>query len=308
MVEKKFTREISELQTDSQKKGKDISKVKKQIENPKTSEKKVKINKKNVPTLQLKKETEIAMDFATKAYQKFNKIVKSIILFGSVAKQQTSNGSDIDIIIVIDDASIRWDIELIAWYREELDKILKSNPYNKNIHINTVKLTTFWEDLMRGDPVIINVLRYGEELIDFAGFFTPLKSLLISGKIRSTPEAIYNSLQRAPVHILRSKVAELNAIEGLYWAMVDSSHAALIAAKILPPSPEHIGEYLTEHFVNKGMLNVKYIKWYKDLIYIHKQISHGKIKELKGVEVDIWQERTEEFFKVMTQLVDKLIS
>ena len=308
MVEKKFTREISELQTDSQKKGKDISKVKKQIENPKTSEKKVKINKKNVPTLQLKKETEIAMDFATKAYQKFNKIVKSIILFGSVAKQQTSNGSDIDIIIVIDDASIKWDMELIAWYREELDKILKSNPYNKNIHINTVKLTTFWEDLMRGDPVIINVLRYGEELIDFAGFFTPLKSLLISGKIRSTPEAIYNSLQRAPVHILRSKVAELNAIEGLYWAMVDSSHAALIAAKILPPSPEHIGEYLTEHFVNKGMLNVKYIKWYKDLIYIHKQISHGKIKELKGVEVDIWQERTEEFFKVMTQLVDKLIS
>jgi len=267
-----------------------------------------KVNAKKFPTLQLKKESDIAMDFATKSYKKFDKLVKSIILFGSTVKQNDVAGSDIDIIMLIDDVSVDWDQELIAWYREELDKIVRTNPYEKSLHINTIKLSTWWEDLMRGDPVVINILRYGETLIDFAGFFTPLKALLIKGKIKPTPEAIYNCLQRAPVHALRSKASELNAIEGLYWAMVDSSQAALIAAEILPPSPEHIPVSLKDTFVNQGKLKMKYVVWYRDLLYLHKKIIHGDIKDLKGVEIDDWQEKTGEFIKVMAQLVKNIVN
>ncbi|MCX6747258.1 MAG: hypothetical protein NTU63_03960 [Candidatus Pacearchaeota archaeon] len=260
--------------------------------------------KKNYPTLQLKSESEIAMDFATKAYKVFNKMMKSIILFGSSVKQSSVAGSDIDIIVIIDDAAIRWDQELTAWYRQELDRLLRSNPYEKSIHINTIKLTTWWEDLIRGDPVILNILRYGEAMIDLAGFFEPLKNLLINGKIKSTPEAIYNCLQRAPAHFLRSRASELNSIEGLYWAMVDSSHAALIAAGIPPASPEHISVDLKETFVNPGRLKMKYVIWYRDLLFLHKKIAHGEITDLTGVEIDTWQQRTQEFMKVMAQLVN----
>jgi predicted nucleotidyltransferase/uncharacterized protein (UPF0332 family) len=262
---------------------------------------------KKFPTLKIGNRSDIAMDFATKAYKKFNKIVKSIILFGSTTKQTSVAGSDIDIIIVIDDVSINWNSELIAWYREELDKILRANPYKGNLHINTVKLSTWWEDLMRGDPVIINILRYGEAIIDLAGFFEPLKFLLIKGKIKSTPEAIYSCLKRAPIHILRSKTSELNSIEGLYWAMVDSAHAALIAKDVLPPSPEHIPANLKETFVNENRLKMKYVSWYRDLLVLHKKIVHGEISDLKGVEIDRWQERTEEFLKVMAQLVKETL-
>ena len=260
--------------------------------------------KKNYPTLQLKSESEIAMDFATKAYKVFNKMMKSIILFGSSVKQSSVAGSDIDIIVIIDDAAIRWDQELTAWYRQELDRLLRSNPYEKSIHINTIKLTTWWEDLIRGDPVILNILRYGEAMIDLAGFFEPLKNLLINGKIKSTPEAIYNCLQRAPAHFLRSRASELNSIEGLYWAMVDSSHAALIAAGIPPASPEHISVDLKETFVNPGRLKMKYVIWYRDLLFLHKKIAHGEITDLTGVEIDTWQQRTQEFMRVMAQLVN----
>ena len=274
----------------------------------KTSKKKAKqIDEKNIPTLQLKEESEIAMDFAIKVYKKFNKMIKSVILFGSTIKQTAVAGSDIDIIIIIDDVSIRWDQELIVWYREELDKILRDSPYKKDLHINTVKLSTWWEDLLKGDPVVINVLRYGESMIDLAGFFEPLKFLLIQGKIKSTPEAIYNCLQRAPVHIRRSKDSELNAIEGLYWAMVDSAHAALIAAKVVPPSPEHIPINLKETFVDSGKLKMKYVIDYRDLHVLHRKIAHGEISDLKGVEIDMWQEKTEEFVKVMADLVKELI-
>lgn len=266
-----------------------------------------KLSPKDFPTLQLKEEHEIAMDFAVKASRRFNEMAKSIILFGSTVKKEQVAGSDIDIIIIMDDASIRWDQELITWYREELDKLLKANPYQDSLHINTVKLTTWWEDLMRGDPIVINVLRYGEALVDLAGFFNPLKQLLIMGKIKSTPESIYTCLQRAPLHIARSKTAELGAIEGLYWAMVDSAHAALIAANVLPPSPEHIAAELKDNFVSKGKLKMKYVSWYRDLLFLHKDISHRKIKDLKGIEIDDWQKKTEEFVDAMAMLVNEMI-
>ena len=262
---------------------------------------------KNIPTLQLKKETDIAMDFALKAYKTFDKIVKSIVLFGSTAKQTAVTGSDIDIIIIIDDVSINWDQELIAWYREELEKIIRANPYQNALHINTVKLSTWWEDLMRGDPIVVNILRYGEPMVDMAGFFNPLKALLIKGKIKSTPEAIYSALQRAPQHIARSRIAELNSIDGLFWSMVDSAHAALIAANVSPASPEHISGDLKEVFVNAGKLDMKYVVWYRDLLVLHKKISHGEIKNLKGVEIDAWQERAEQFLEAMANLVKDLI-
>lgn len=285
------------------------TKIKKVKKSKKISNKKSngKLDTKKYPTLKLRRERDIAMDFATRAFKKFDKIIKSVVLFGSTVKNTNVTGSDIDIIIIIDDVTINWDQELVAWYREELDKILRSNPYRQELHINTVKLSTWWEDLMRGDPVVINILRYGEPMIDLAGFFNPLKSLLIKGKIRSTPEAIYSALQRAPVHLARSKLAELGAVEGVYWSMVDSAHAALIAANIPPASPEHVPVDLKQTFVDNKMLKMKYVIWYRDVLMIHKKIAHGEIKNLKGVEIDELQDRAEEFLGVMANLVKDLI-
>ena len=304
--------EISKIKSPAKKKVKkekpEKKETKQKIKKQRPKHKRKSINPKNIPSLKLKKETDIAMDFAIKTYKRFDKIVKSIILFGSTAKQETVVGSDIDIIIVIDDVSVSWDQELIAWYREELEKIIKANPYSKELHINTIKLSTWWEDLMKGDPVIINILRYGEAMIDAAGFFNPIKFLLINGKIKSTPEAVYNLIQRSPMHFSRSKASELNCIEGLYWAMVDSAHAALISANVIPPSPEHIPIYLKENFVDSGKLKLKYVTDYRDLLILHKKISHGEITDLKGVEIDSWQEKTEDFMKTMVRLVNDIIS
>lgn len=288
---------------------KNKSKIKKFL-SKKIKSKKTTISKKDIekfPTLNLKKEKDIAMDFATKVYKRYDKIIKAVILFGSTAKNTSVTGSDIDIVILIDDVTINWSQELIAWYRTELDKLIRGNPYEQSLHINTVKLSTWWEDLMRGDPVVLNILRYGEAMIDFAGFFNPIKSLLIQGKIKATPEAIYSALQRAPQHLARSKISEINSIEGLYWAMVDSAHAALIAANIQPASPEHVAVDLKQTLVDNKILDMKYVVWYKDLLMLHKKISHGEIKNLKGVEIDAWQDRTEEFIQVMAQIVKDLI-
>lgn len=276
----------------------------KKFEKTKISDK----SEKEFPSLRLKEDQDIAYDFATKVYEKFGKIIKSIILFGSAAKGKSVKGSDIDIIILLDDCSIQWDAELIAWYREELGKLIKENPYRKPLHINTVRLSVWWNEMMRGEPVILNIIRWGQPLIDFGGFFTPLKVLLSQGKIKSTPEAIYVILQRAPLHMARAKASLLNSIEGLYWAMVDSSHAALIAAKRMPPSPEHIAEMLHDTFVISRLLESKYIGWYRELYTLAHEILHGSRTEISGKELEEWQARTDLFVREMAKIINKIIS
>ena len=280
-------------------------KIKKSLKKPKNSG--VKVLNQKTPTLRLKTERDIAMDFAEKTYKRFDKIIKSIVLFGSQTKGTNVAGSDIDIIIVVDDSTTRFDETLIAWYREELGKLVQQNPYKKDLHINTVKLTTWWQDLARGDPTVINILRYGETLIDFGGFFKPLKILLQEGKIKTTPEATFTCLNRVPGHIMRSRLAEIGAIEGCYWAMIDSAQALLMAIKVLPPSPERITLLLKQYFVDKKLLKMRYVTDLRDLHNLHKQIVHGEIKNLDGDIIDIWQQKSEDFFKVVLKLIDDII-
>jgi predicted nucleotidyltransferase/uncharacterized protein (UPF0332 family) len=253
------------------------------------------------------KERDIALDFATRVYEKFDKLIKSVILFGSSAKKVAIETSDIDIIIIIDDVAVRWDQELIAWYREELGKLASSNKYRKELHINTIKLSTWWEDLSRGDPVVLNVLRYGESLIDIGGFFVPLKLLLQQGKIKPTPEAIYTLLQRAPIHIYRMRTSLLAAMDGIYWACMDSAHAALIAYNVMPPSPEHIGEKLKEVFVDTKRLKSKYVDLYEEIHSISKNIVHGQLKEMKGQKIDELADKTNDFVTEMSRLIDESV-
>ena len=274
----------------------------------KKTTKKKSVSKKSIKTLQLMTDHEIATDFATKAYKLFGKTIKSIVLFGSVEEKKISHNSDVDIIVLLDDVSVEWDSAGIAWYREQLELLIESNPYVASLHINTIKLTTWWDGLLKGDPVILNVIRDGYAVLDNAGFIEPLKILLAQGKIKGTPETVYQCLQRAPTHLGRSKAAELSAVEGIYWSMVDAAHGALISANVFPPSPQHVINALKETFVDRGLMKIKYVSWYRYIFDLHKKIDHKEIYELKEIKLDELQNRAEEFIEVMIKLVEKIIS
>jgi uncharacterized protein (UPF0332 family)/predicted nucleotidyltransferase len=252
-------------------------------------------------------EKDIAMDFATKVQRKFDHLIKATILFGSQTSGETKPGSDIDIVIIIDDAAINWDMELTAWYREELAKLIAEQEYSRDLHINTIRLTTWWRDLLHGDAVVLNIIRQGQVLIDIGGFFTPIKSLMIQGKIHSTPEAVYAALQRSPYHLTRSKLSLLGSIEGVYWCMVEAAQAALITLGKLPPSPEHVTKMLHENFVETGILKSELVKWYHNIYILHKQIAHGEVRHVKAQEIENWQNKAEAFMKKMVEIIDRLI-
>jgi len=265
------------------------------------------MDKKKEVQKKLVSDKDIALDFASKTYQKFRDVVKAIVMFGSAVKQKAKEKSDIDIVIIIDDCTVNWDEELIAWYREELAKIIAAQKYPKELHVNTVTLTAFWEELRAGEPLIINVLRYGEPLVDLGGFFDPLKVLLAKGRIRPTPEAVFTTMQRSEQHLGRANANLLNSVEGFYWAMVDASHGALMSLHVIPPSPEDIGELLKEQLVDKDILKKEYVNWYENVREKAKGILHGEINKLSGKELEDLQRKSEEFVRELNEIAKALI-
>tara|TARA_Y100000310_G_C20622888_1_gene784295 strand:- start:215 stop:1138 length:924 start_codon:yes stop_codon:yes gene_type:complete len=251
------------------------------------------------------KDYDIAYDFASKVYGKFRELVKSIVLFGSVAKMEAKKSSDMDIIIIVDDATVKWDDEMIAWYRHELAELVKQNKYARRLHVNTVTVTTFWQEVMVGEPVVINVLRYGVALIDFGGFFEPLKMLLAKGKIKPSREAIFTALNRAPVQLTRAKYNLFSAVEAIYWGLVDASHAALMSVGVIPPSPEHVAELLEARFVKPGHLHRKYLRLYKEVFVLAHKVSRGEVKRLDMARVDEMRLKADKYIGVMAGLVKK---
>tara|TARA_Y100000310_G_C20701467_1_gene830359 strand:+ start:4842 stop:5720 length:879 start_codon:yes stop_codon:yes gene_type:complete len=249
------------------------------------------------------KDYDIAMNFSTKVYKKFGAVIKSVVLFGSVAKGTSKKTSDLDIVIIVDDATVKWDQEMIGWYRQELSKLLGESRYSRKLHVNTVTLTTFWQQVLVGEPVVINVIRYGVALIDFGGFFEPLKMLLAMGKLKPSREAIFTSLNRAPVHLTRAKYNLYGAVEAYYWAMVDASHAALMSVGVTPPSPEHVASLLEERFVKTGHLARKYVRWYREVYTLTHKISRGEVKKVDVKNIEEFRKRADVYVGIMAKLV-----
>ncbi len=254
-----------------------------------------------------KEEFDIARDFASRIYKEFGTFIKSLVLFGSATKaEKLAKEADIDVLIIIDDVSVNLSRDLVQTYRIIIEKILADMKDGDRLHIQSMRLSSFWEYVKAGDPVAINVLRYGMALID-TGIFDPLQSLLDNGRIRPTRESIYTYFTMAPASITRSKEHLLSAMVELYWASVDAAHAALMCLGEIPPSPEHVADMLEKKMVKKGLLNRKYAKIMRENYNVFKQIIHRQVRDIEGKEYDQFREKTIDFVNEMRKFIEKKI-
>jgi hypothetical protein len=129
---------------------------------------------------------------------------------------------------------------------------------------------------------------------------------MMQGKLKGSPEMIFITLGRAPAHLARAKAGIFNAMEAVYWAYVDSSHAALIAAKQSPPSPEHIPALLRDSLVQRNLLDKKYVDWYKEVYITTHRLLRGESLDISGKEVQMWRERADEYIRAMAMVVKKV--
>lgn len=249
-------------------------------------------------------EIPIIYDFTAKVVKMFGSFIKSVVVFGSFAKGNISEESDIDLMILIDDASIGLTPEIIAFYNKELDKMLRQEGSRLKFHITTASISEFWDSVRRGDPLTIAILREGIPIAD-AGFFSPIKRLLQQGKIRPTPEAIELSVNRALFHLDDYSILTLNAINALYWAAIESAHAALMTVGSTPASPRHIIDEMRAKLIGKNLATEEDVKTFEGLYEEMKKIVHKQKFEESADELRYWKEKTAKFVETMKRVTDK---
>src|SRR3989344_2542423 len=215
-------------------------------------------------------DVKVAQKFAQELKNELGDFMLSAVVFGSSARKEATPESDIDVLVITDDTRFQLSEALIEGYRLIVEKlVIRTSP---KLHITSMTFTSFWEYTKAGDPVVVNILRDGVALID-TGFFEPLQILLKNGRIRPTEESIWRYFGRAPQTLLNSKWHVLQATLDLYWAVIDAAHAALMRAKEVPPTPEHVADMLDHTFVKHKQLEKKYVETMRNFYLLSKKIT-----------------------------------
>lgn len=246
---------------------------------------------------------KIARKFASKVYKELGDFVVALTMFGSSARGMHGKHSDIDILIIVDDIHVNLNREIVETYRIILAKAA-ADVDPKRLHIQTMAWSAFWEYVRAGDPVAMNVLRDSVALIDI-GFFDPLQILLNSGRIRPTQEAIWTYFAMAPASVERSVTHIDMAIVDLYWAAIDSAHAALMSLGEIPPSPSHVADMIQEKMVQPGHVTKRYAEIMRHLFEVSKRILHRQISHLEGKDYDRYKHLADDFVKTMRKFIEK---
>jgi len=249
-----------------------------------------------------KSDTDIAYKFAKEIWKEFDRFCKAIVLFGSASTEDQKKGSDIDILIIVNDISYYLTPEVVEAYRVIVQNTVAK--ISKKLHVTTLKFTSFWEYIRVGDPIGINMLRDGVALID-TGFFSPLQMLLYQGRIRPTQEAIVSYSSRVPQTLHNSRWHIMQGTLDLYWAAIDAAHAALMKYGEMPPNPGKIAQLVKDKLVKDKLVHRKCAGIMQELYDKSKGILHREVREISGKEYDQLQKDTEFFTKEMKRYLDK---
>jgi len=277
-----------------------MKKAKKKIK-PKAKKEK----EKEKPLITKEERMKEVKDFTKEVLKKYGKIIKCVVVMGSVAREEFKPKSDIDVFVVIDDTAKKITKQMHNQIDADIEKIAKTK--SKFLSVQpSYTLTEFWDYARVGHPIIYNFIKEGVAVYD-AGFFTPIKRLLNMGRISSTREAIENYMEGAPKTLMRAKTVKLLMLaEDCYYAMLNTTQAVLMFMGIAPPVPNKAYDDVKKFLVEPGILEQKYADRLKEIIAIRKKIEHKEMMDAKGEFVDEWIDKAEKYVEKMFSLLNAL--
>lgn len=247
-------------------------------------------------------DVKVAQKFCQMLQQEMGEFLSGVVLFGSSVRRESTEKSDIDVLVVGDDTSYQMTEELIEGYRLIVENVIAR--VSTKLHVTSMTFTSFWEYAKAGDPVVVNILRDGVALLD-TGFFEPLQRLLKQGRIRPSEESVWRYFGRSPMTLLNSRWHVLQATLDLYWAVIDSAHAALMRKGVVPPTPEQVADQLEKNFVHHHLLEKRYVETMQRFYGLSKKITHREIKEIRGEDYEKYYQEADDFVRRMKRLVEK---
>src|SRR3989344_217894 len=248
---------------------------------------------------------KIANKFKDEVLKKYNDVTKAVVIFGSFTRSDFHKGSDIDMLVVIDDTLSRFTPEMKMRFDDDIYAIGKK--LSDAIVVQPAwTLTEFWDMARIGHPLLYTIVRDGWALYD-TGFWIPIRKLLEAGKIPTTLEAVEKFMESSPQKISRVETAKLYMIaEDIYYAMLNSSQAVLMYSGLNPPSPKHTANDVKEHLVDQKLLEESYLHDLQSVIDFRKRVEHKEIKDVSGAELDTFIAKAKAFVTRMEQLLTHL--
>src|SRR3989338_2119900 len=255
---------------------------------------------------------KIAEVHKTMVLKKFEKYIMSYVAAGSLFRGD-KKANDIDVFVIVDDT----DVKRMSRYelKEKLRTIIITQGYeakeltgiNKDFHVQTYILTDFWDAVKDAHPVMFTFLRDGVPLYD-RGVFMPWKLLLQMGRIKPSPEAIDMQMDIAEKLLDRIKGKMLSiVVEDIYYSVLNPAQAVLMLYGVNPPTPIETIELMREIFVKKEkILEDKYVKFLEKVRDLYKGVEHGKVKEVKGAQIDNLVVEVKEYLERVKKLFSYL--
>ncbi|MFT4312477.1 MAG: nucleotidyltransferase domain-containing protein [Candidatus Woesearchaeota archaeon] len=241
--------------------------------------------------------------------QKFEKYIVSYVLAGSFVQGRSTEKSDIDVFIVIDDTDVKkmTRVEL----KDKLRGIILSmasqasemTGISRQFQIQTYILTDFWDSIKEANPVIFTFLRDGVPFYD-RGIFMPWKQLLRLGKIKPSMESIdmYMSTGEQMLERTKFKLKEIG-MEDTYYSIIYPAQASLMLYGLPPPTPRETAELMEKIFVKEEkLLEPEYVKILQNNIQLRKELEHDMQKEVDVKEIDRCIKDSAKFLKRIRKL------
>ncbi len=239
--------------------------------------------------------------FTNEARKQYGELVKSVLIFGSHVRGGAKKGSDADVWVVLDDTATK--------SGEDLDKI-QSHLYLiahelKDLHVQTTRLTDFWNQIKVGSPELVNFLRYGLTIYD-TGFIKPVQRMLSLGMIPPSEETISLKARASQARLKRVKLDFKAIIFDLRYTASDMIQAAVMHHYKAQPDQKDIPSFL-EKFVKQKKLEKIWISRWVELNKMWKDIDYKIVKDVDTKYLQKALTLTEEIVERFKKLVPKEI-
>ena len=244
---------------------------------------------------------EKSVKFMNEIRKKFGEIIKSVLIFGSVARGDIKLTSDVDVWVILDDTALKTSVDFDR-IREE---IFITAENLKELHVQITYLTEFWQWVRMGSPELINFLRYGLVLYD-TGFVKPIQRMLQLGLIPPSEEVIKLKQKASEIRFEKMKSDLRSMIFDLRYCASDMIQAVVMYYYKTQPDPKEISKYL-EKMVEDGKIEREFLEKWKDIDKLWKDIDHQVVKEVNGEYLQKAMEITREIIERFKKLLPKEI-
>lgn len=244
--------------------------------------------------------------------RKFEKYVASYVLGGSLVRGTAGKDSDVDVFVVIDDTDVKRmpRMELLEKLRGIiLDYIREATALagvQNILNVQVWLLTDFWQRVKDAEPVAFTFIRDGIPLWD-RGTFIPWKLLLLTGRIKPSPEAVDTYMKQGDQTEEFVKRRLMDTMVDIFWGVVTPTQAMMMLAGEAPPVPKTIVDDVRKVFVEKEkIMSLDNLKTLEKTVKMYKDYEHGKLKEISGKEIDLLLKEALEYQKMLKELRKKI--